>query len=67
MERENKYIMKSFQNSTIGSILKEFTVTSGKNYSKLNFVFDVCKLSFLTLKACQQCTDNRHDVKFTFP
>ena len=40
---------------------------SGKNYSKLNFVFNVCKLSFLTLKACQQCTDNRHDVKFTFP
>ena len=66
MERANKYNMKSFLNSTFGPILKEFTVKSGKNYSKLNFVFNVCKLSFLTLKACQQCTDNRHDVKFTF-
>ena len=36
--------MKSLQNSTIGPIFKEFN--AGKYYSKLNFVFNVCLLSF---------------------
>ena len=61
MERANKYIMKSLQNSTIGPILKEFN--AGKYYSKLNFVFNVCLLSF---ECFTTGTDNRHDVQFIF-